>query len=142
MKTLQIETGVQEFTVKGTHTGEIVIRFSPTDMYFAQRLYTAFEALEGKQKEYETVPKMNNSKEAFEFCRTLDKEMRESVDSVFCAPVSEAVFGDIHAYSMSGGLPVWCNLIFAIMDEMDDSFTRERKATDPRLQKYIAKYHK
>ena len=68
--------------------------------------------------------------------------MREAIDSVFGVPVSQAVFGGIHAYSMSNGLPVWCNLVLAIMDEMDDSFTREQKAMNPRVQKYTAKYQR
>lgn len=142
MDTLQIETGIKEFTVKGDYTGEIVIRFSPTDMFFAQKLYSAFEALDEKQKKYDATPKMGNAKKAFELSEQIDRDMRETIDTIFGAPVSAAVFSSLHAYSMSKGLPLWCNLVLAVMDEMDDSFSREQKAMNPRIQKYTAKYHK
>ena len=51
-------------------------------------------------------------------------------------------FNTPNVYAMADGLPVWCNLLFAIMDEIDTSFAREQKATNPRIQKYTAKYHK
>ena len=34
------------------------------------------------------------------------------------------------------------NLMLAIMDEVDTTFAREQKATNPRIQKYTKKYHK
>ena len=32
--------------------------------------------------------------------------------------------------------------MMAIMDEIDTTFTREKKLTDPRVSKYTAKYQK
>lgn len=42
----------------------------------------------------------------------------------------------------ANGLPVWCNLMMAVMDEIDTTFTREQKLTNPRISKYTAKYQK
>ena len=39
-------------------------------------------------------------------------------------------------------LLVWANLLFAIMDEMDETVMREKKAMNPRIAKYTKKYHK
>ena len=44
--------------------------------------------------------------------------------------------------ALSGGLPLWANLLLAIMDEMDESVSREIKLSDERLAKYTKKYHK
>ena len=38
--------------------------------------------------------------------------------------------------------PVWCNLMLAVMDEIDTTFSREQKATNPRIAKYTEKYHR
>ena len=40
------------------------------------------------------------------------------------------------------GLPVWCNLLLALMDEMDAALVREQKASNPRLKKYLDKYQR
>lgn len=46
------------------------------------------------------------------------------------------------SYAIANGLPVWCNLMMAVMDEIDTTFTREQKLTNPRISKYTAKYQK
>ena len=48
----------------------------------------------------------------------------------------------MNVYAFAGGLPVWCNLIFAIIDLFDESVTAETAKTNPRLNKYLKKYHK
>ena len=48
----------------------------------------------------------------------------------------------MNVYAMADGLPVWCNLMLAVMDEIDTSFAREQKRMNPRIAKYTAKYHR
>ena len=45
-------------------------------------------------------------------------------------------------YAMADGLHVWTNFLLALMDETDSAFAREQKATNPRIQKYTAKYRR
>ena len=54
----------------------------------------------------------------------------------------DVLFGGMNVYALANGLPVWCNLMLAVMDEIDSSFAREQKATNPKLQKYLNKYQK
>jgi hypothetical protein len=68
--------------------------------------------------------------------------MRQMIDEALGAPVCDAVFGGMNVYAMADGLPAWCNLMLAIMDEIDTGFTREQKLTNPRVSKYTAKYQK
>jgi MoxR-like ATPase len=35
-----------------------------------------------------------------------------------------------------------CNLLLALMDEMDAALVREQKASNPRLKKYLDKYQR
>ena len=44
------------------------------------------------------------------------------------------------ASALADGLPVWANLIMAIIDTFDDEFAQEKKKKNPRLAKYTAKY--
>ena len=71
----------------------------------------------------------------------MDAEMRSMIDEALGAPVCDALFGDMNVYALADGLPVWANLMLAVMDEIDTSFARQQKLTDPRISKYTAKYH-
>lgn len=139
MKELNFESGLVTYSLNG----KCEVSFNPTDSNFVERLYSAFEELDKKQEGYRSqVEKMANKREIFDFARERDAEMRGIIDGVFEAPVSDAVFGGMNVYAVAGGLPVWCNLMLAIMDEIDTTFSREQKATNPRMQKYLAKYQK
>lgn len=137
MKELNFETGLVTYDLNG----KCEVSFNPTDSNFVERLYTAFEELDKKQEGYKAqVDKMADKKEIFEFARERDAEMRTIIDGVFDAPVSDALFGGMNVYAVAGGLPVWCNLMLAVMDESDTTFAREQKSTNSRIAKYTAKY--
>lgn len=139
MKELNFESGLVTYSLNG----QCEVSFNPTDSNFVERLYSAFEELDKKQEGYKAqVEKMADKREIFDFARERDTEMRGIIDGVFEAPVSDAVFGGMNVYAVAGGLPVWANLILAIMDEIDTTFTREQKLTNPRISKYAAKYQK
>lgn len=139
MKELNFDSGLVTYSLNG----KCEVSFNPTDSNFVERLYSAFEELDKKQEGYKAqVEKMADKREIFDFARERDAEMRSIIDSVFEAPVSEAVFGGMNVYAIANGLPVWCNLMMAVMDEIDTTFTREQKLTNPRISKYTAKYQK
>lgn len=139
MNALNFETGVVTFSING----KCDVSFNPTDSAFVERLFQSFEDLDRQQEEHQAeLSKMSDKKEIFEFTRSRNAEMREVIDKVFGAPICDAVFGDMNVYALAGGLPVWCNLILAVMDQVDSTFAREQKATNPRIQKYTAKYHR
>jgi hypothetical protein len=121
-----------------TINGKCDVSFNPTDSNFVERLYLAFEELDKKQEGYKAqIEKMGDKKQIFAFARERDAEMRKIIDSVFDAPVADALFGGMNVYAMAEGVPVWCNLMLAIMDEIDTSFSREQKFTNPRIKKYL-----
>jgi hypothetical protein len=139
MNNLNFETGLVTYSVNGTRE----VSFNPTDSYFVERLFSAFEALDKKQDAYRAeVEKAANKREIFEIARKRDEEMRGIIDGVFGQPVCADVFGGMNTYSIAGGLPVWCNFMLAVIDEIDTTFAREQKMTNPRIAKYTAKYSK
>lgn len=139
MADLNFATGVKEYSLNGV----VKVSFNPTDSNFGERLFNTFNDLDKKQEEYKaTVEKMADKKEIFEFVRARDAEMREMIDGVFNTPICNELFGEMNVYAMADGLPVWCNLMLAIMDEIDTSYAKEQKLTNPRVTKYTNKYRK
>ena len=108
-----------------------------------ERLFHTFDALDQKQEAYKAeVERTADKREIFDVARRRDAEMRAMIDEVMGQPVCETLFGGMNVYAMADGLPVWANLLLAVMDEVDTTFAREQKATNPRIQKYTAKYHR
>ena len=139
MPNIKIDTGVVPFTFNDACT----VYLNPTDSFFMERLFSTFEELEKKQKGYqERVAELQNARAILDFTRERDKEMREMVDSVFQAPVCDQLFAGMNVYSVASGLPLWANLLLAVMEEVDAAFTREKQMTNPRIKKYLEKYHR
>lgn len=137
MKELSFETGLVTYDLNG----KCEVSFNPTDSDFVQRLFDAFDYLDKKQEAYkEEIEKTADRKRVFEIAQSRNKEMRELIDGLFDVPVCDAVFGNMNVYALADGLPVWCNLMLAVMDEIDTTFAREQKATNARITKYTAKY--
>lgn len=139
MSTLNINTGVVEYCLND----KVTVSFNPTDSAFVEKLFDTFETLDKRQESYKAeIERISDKREIFAIARKRDVEMREMIDGVFGMPVCGSLFGSMNVYAMADGLPVWCNLMLAVMDEVDTTFAREQKATNPRIQKYTAKYHK
>lgn len=139
MAEIKFDTGVVTYSLND----KCEVAFNPTDSSFVERLYCAFEELDKKQESYKVqVEKLANKREIFDFARECDTEMRKIIDGVFAQPVCDTLFGGMNVYSVANGLPVWCNLMLAVMDEIDTTFAREQKLTNPRVAKYTSKYHK
>lgn len=139
MPDIKFETGKVTYTLNG----DTQVSFNPTDSAFVEKLFSAFDTLDKRQDAYKAeVEKMGDKREIFDIARKRDAEMREIIDGVFDAPVCKALFGGMNVYAMADGLPAWANLMLAVMDEIDTSFAKQKKLTDPRISKYLARYHK
>ena len=135
---LQISTGVVEYNLNG----KVKVHFNPSDSEFAEKMYNVFVELDKKQEEYKAEVQSAAKEKIFDIARARDAEMREMLDSIFDVPVCDALFGSMNVYALADGLPVWCNLLLAIMDIVDENMTEQEKKTNPRVQKYMAKYKK
>lgn len=135
MAAIQFDSGVKEYTINDKFT----IQFNPTDTNFARKLYGVFDDLDKKEEAYRNMPD-EGGEAAFERNRARDRDIRASIDGVLGSGASAALFGDINAYALADGLPIWANLMLAIIDEMDASIKGEQKKTNPRVEKYTARY--
>ena len=137
MTELRFETGLVTFSLNGAAD----VTFNPTDPAFVERLYNVFESLDKKQDEYDKEKREGKTnREMFDYARKIDSEMRSMVDEVFDAPICEPVFGTMNVYAMADGMPVWANMMFAILDVVNKNMEDEGKKINPRIEEYKAKY--
>lgn len=135
---LEIESGVKAYSINGKYDLEI----NPTDSAFVEKLYDTFEKLDKNQDAYKAEIEKAEKREIFDIARRRDAEMREMIDGIFGDGCCQAVFGGMNLYALGNGLPVWANLLLAVMDEIDTSFSNEQQRANPRLEKYKKKYHR
>lgn len=136
-KVIQFETGLQEFTLNSA----VTVYFNPTDTAFINRVFDSVELLDAKENEYQAaLDGMEDNAQLFELACAHNAEIREVINGIFGDDVCTPLFGDMDASALADGLPVWANLIMAIIDTFDDEFAQEKKKKNPRLAKYTAKY--
>lgn len=138
MKKLNITTGAQEYRLNDKCT----VFFNPSDPAFADKLYTAFDALKKKQDVRDNNVEKMSAREMFDWLKELDAEMRGTIDGVFDQPVCDPLFGNVSVYAIADGAPLWMNLMVAIMDEMDEGIKREKAFHSEKLAKYTKKYNR
>lgn len=139
---INFSTGLEEYEIPGPG-GTVKVLLNLTDLAFIERIFDTFNRMDDKQEEYsKAIEAAKDTNKIFEVLRRMEAEMRAEIDGVFNAEVCEGIFGKLSVYALADGLPLWVNLMLALIDEMDSSFAREKKATNPRIKKYTDKYKK
>lgn len=139
MPEIRFDTGLVTYNLNGV----VEVSFNPTDSNFVEKLFGTFDQLDRQQEEYrQEVNAATDNRKVFEIARKRDTEMRSLIDGVFDTDVCKPLFGSMNVYAMADGLPAWCNLMLAILDIVKESFDREQKAIDPRVEKFVSKYRK
>lgn len=139
MTELSFNTGRRNFNINGV----VEVSFNDTDADFVERLYSVFHKLDEQQEKYkDRIARTADNREVFDFMREMDAGMRSDINELFEQDVCTPLFGRMNVFALADGLPLWANLMLAIMDQLDAAFSREQKATNPRVQKYTAKWQK
>ena len=143
---INFDIGIKEYAIPGLN-GDYTVRINPTDLTFVERVFSVFEQMDAKQEEYDKLlTDAKDTKDVFEIYHRFESEMRGMINGVFRDEnAAEGIFGKENEYTvfaLAGGLPLWTNLMLALIDECDERFTKEKKATNPRIQKYIDKFNK
>lgn len=125
---ITLDTGVKEYEING-----YTAHFNPTDESFIARVEKAFESLDGLQDQ------LKESKDFGAFVG-MDESMRGIIDGILGDGAADTIFPGVNCYSLSGGLPLWLNLMYAIIDEISDACDSEFGKTDERMKHYNAKY--
>lgn len=129
-KQIAFETGLVDYEVNG-----YPVSFNPTDETFVgklEALYDSLDSLQGKLA----------SDTSFRQFGELDAEMRVQIDDLLGGGASDALFPNTNCYAIADGLPVWMNLVLALLDEVSEAYEREFGKTDARFKAHNAKYQK
>lgn len=154
--TLSLDTGLKEYAVNNA-----VIRMNPTDMTTAQAIFDAMEKMGGIQAKYaamgqddlpevdfdaisgdeakaaEYAAQTQNRLDAF---RQVDMELQAEIDSLFGEGTAQGVFGSMSLTAYADGLPVWLNLLLALLDQFPEAAKAQAGMSDERLKAVTARY--
>lgn len=84
--------------------------------------------------------RMQEATEAHEDIGEAETAMREELDGFFGDGFCEAVFGDASLFAMSGGLTLVEQLLYGVIDFMDDDVKKNAEARTAAVEKYTRKY--
>ena len=136
-ESIQFDTGLIEFNLNGKKT----VYFNPTDYTFIERLFSAGNTLDELEAVYdEKKNAVEDNAAFFDVGREYDAKIREVLNGIFDDDICTPCFGTLKTFSMADGLPVWANLLYALVDKIDSQFIEESRKTNPRLDKYVKKY--
>lgn len=138
MKELNFETGLVTYKVNGSAE----LTFNPGDVGFVEKLFNTFDRLAKRQDNAEEENRRAEGAELFELARKRDAEMRAEIDAIFGTPVCDSIFGNTNVFAIADGMPLWCNFLMAVIDEVDASADGMPSRTNQRVKEYTAKYSK
>ena len=132
---IKVNTGLVEYDLGG----KVTVSFNPTDAVFGKKLYEAVGALADLQDE--KMPE-GDAKELLIWMMDKDEKGREIIDNLFDKEVCKPLYDTISVFAFADGLPLWANLLLAMLDQMNDSTSKQREEAKKRISKYTAKYRK
>ena len=137
MRELKFSDGLEEYRLND----RVTVRFNPTDVGFLEKLSHTFEQLDSLQDEVrKSRDSITDDREVFPIVRELDAKMRDVINELFGDDVCTPLFGSVNLFASSGGLPLWANLLLAIIDEVQTVMKGELDAREKRIAKYVEKY--
>lgn len=144
MEEISFDLGLISYKIGG-----VEVKFNPTDLYFAERIYNTFAKLEKKQEEYKAEAKRvsGNEIETFNVARKWDIEMRSMIDEAIGEGFCSKLFGYLNVYAFNGdGIPLWAAFLMIIIKKINeknkDIDIKAEEAFSKYAEKYTAKYHK
>ena len=134
---IQFSTGVVEVPVNGGRA----ICFNPSDMGFADTLYSLLAKIEAIDSEgRKKREKTEDLAKVFDYYRAGDTKMRQAVDAVFGEGFCADVFPGVRLTAMADGLTVIENFVFAVLDCMDEDIADNLAKRNARIARYTEKY--
>lgn len=131
------DSGVKEYDLNG----KCKVYFNPSDAAFTEKVSDALDRMQEASDKYGAViQKETDLKKLFALARDLDGELREQINGIFGQDVCTPVFGNMNVTAAADGLPVWVNLMLAIIDEINTAYSEAEKTVNPKIQAYINKY--
>ena len=126
---ISFDTGIREYDLNGVYTA----RFNPTDENIMLKIEQTMKSFDEAQKDVAGTSD-------FSLFINLDKSMRAKIDDILGDGAADALFPDTNCFALADGLPVFMNLLFALLDVCHDAYEAEYGKTDGRFKAYSSKY--
>ena len=130
---IKVNTGLVDYDLGG----KVTVSLNPTDLSFGDRLYDAIDKMSALQDE--PVPE-GETKEVLVAMIDKDRRAREIIDGLFEKEVCRPLYGTISLFAIADGLPLWANLLMAILEQMQIGAEKRRAEVEKKIKKYTDKY--
>lgn len=127
MKSLNFANGYKEYMINNDPNK--VIRINSSDLGIVKRAREA-------QEKINSIILSNDTETDAEMLNTT---VREQLDYIFGAGVSDIAFGSTNVMSIAGGAPIFQNFIDAILPIIEEDITKEKELSDKRISNYTSR---
>ena len=142
---LSVESGEKEVElVNAKRNLSVTVLVAVYDVFFMGRVMETAEKLDELQRELQarTPKEPEKFMEFYRYCREVDGMMRKAIDELFGQTVCDAILPDVSMFAIGNGAPAWANILYSVIDHMDDGLVKEKETAQARIRKYSAKYKK
>ncbi len=106
--------------------GKITISIDPDSQEFADRAFATLSALDKQHQNLLNNRPVTNSL-AYDIFSETNKDIRRQLDELLNSPVCDALFGKDAVFALSGGAPLWFNLMEGIVSQLSIPPTNSAK---------------
>lgn len=106
--------------------GKITISIDPDSQEFADRAFATLSALDKQHQNLLNNRPVTNSL-AYDIFSETNKDIRRQLDELLNSPVCDALFGKDAVCALSGGAPLWFNLMEGIVSQLSIPPTNSAK---------------
>ena len=106
--------------------GKITISIDPDSQEFADRVFATLSVLDKQHQNLLNNRPVTNSL-AYDIVSETNKEIRRQLDELLNSPVCDALFGKDAVCALSGGAPLWFNLMEGIVSQLSIPPTNSAK---------------
>ena len=106
--------------------GKITISIDPDSQEFADRVFATLSALDKQHQNLLNNRPVTNSL-AYDIFSETNKDIRRQLDELLNSPVCDALFGKDAVCALSGGAPLWFNLMEGIVSQLSIPPTNSAK---------------
>ena len=106
--------------------GKITISIDPDSQEFADRVFATLSVLDKQHQNLLNNRPVTNSL-AYDIFSETNKDIRRQLDELLNSPVCDALFGNDAVCALSGGAPLWFNLMEGIVSQLSIPPTNSAK---------------
>lgn len=106
--------------------GKITISIDPDSQEFADRVFATLSVLDKQHQNLLNNRPVTNSL-AYDIFSETNKDIRRQLDELLNSPVCDALFGKDAVCALSGGAPLWFNLMEGIISQLSIPPTNSAK---------------